>query len=45
MFVLRYKGIYETGSLTSIGIDDGWMNSKDAAIWGNVKLIPNHACC
>lgn len=32
MFVLRYKGIFETDSLTSMGVDDSWMNSKDAAV-------------
>jgi hypothetical protein len=36
MFVLRYKGVFETDSLTSMGVDDSWMNSKDAAVWGNV---------
>jgi len=36
MFALRYKGIFETDSLTSMGVDDSWMNSKDAAVWGNV---------
>jgi hypothetical protein len=36
MFVLRYKGMFETDSLTSMGVDGSWMNSKDAAVWGNV---------
>ena len=35
MFAFRYKGIFETDSLTSMGVDDSWMNSKDAAVWGN----------
>jgi len=36
MFALRYKGIFESDSLTSMGVDNSWMNSKDAAVWGNV---------
>ena len=36
MFVLRYKSITETDSLTNMGVDDSWMNSKDAAEWDNV---------
>jgi hypothetical protein len=36
LFVLRYKGIIETDSLTSMGVDDSWIDSKDATVWGNL---------
>jgi len=34
MFVLRYRGMFETDSLASMRVDDSWMNSKDG---GNVE--------